>query len=906
MNPGLNLKGIILFILIACYAKQSVCQNRKIDSLKVDIRKQNNDSLKWLSTMRLSVAYVPFDLDSSFHFCRKALSIAERTQSNYMLYYSYNEMGNCYSDILQKVKAIEYYEKSYNIANVHHELDRNFPLGNIATLKMDQDKYEEAKDIIKKIISDYVKEEGVDSLKLSTQYLNLGVCQFFTNELSEAEISYAKSLNLNNHSDEYTYLETVNNLGAVYRKLGKYNKAIEILTKNEKPSKLLGSDEIENQRLLGLALVYYNSSNFKEAEKYFLKADEMKKGATLQNRQDINLYLSKIYEKENKHREALAYYKKFQFITDSLAKKTFDDKIISYDSRIKIVEQEKEIASQNLKLLNSQEQSRKWQYLLLSLFLIGASLAIWYYYRQKLAQQKMNTILLNQKLETEKAREMEELKTAFFTNISHEFRTPITLIKGPLQELAINSKADQKPFINLISKQVDRLYMLINQLLDLTKVDTGNMPISQDTVNVYDFFEDIKKDFDGLAKSKDIIFSGMFPSSAIFAQFDAEKVKKITTNLLSNAFKFTNGGGRIDINTKIENGKLKINIDDDGIGIAAHKLDKIFDRFVSINNKHNVEGTGIGLALSKELAQLLGGSIKVESEEQKGSRFIVTFPVNVIGGIESGSSNTSFQANEEVDTEILKPSILIIEDNEDMQFFLREILQKDWKVYQAYHGKEGYEKAIENLPDIILSDIMMPQEDGITTLQKLKKNAFTSHIPVIMLTAKSEHKDKIIGLKEGAVDYLTKPFDSNELTLKLANIISLRRERQEQVNKKLYSIEATAITEVSDDEKFIEKIKEVVEEKYSDEGFSIEELGSKMGMSRSQLYRKVNALTGESPIEILKNYRLTKAKDLLTQKVGNVSEVAFRCGFSSPSYFIKCFKEKYGYTPSKSEINENM
>lgn len=311
--------------------------------------------------------------------------------------------------------------------------------------------------------------------------------------------------------------------------------------------------------------------------------------------------------------------------------------------------------------------------------------------------------------------------------------------------------------------------------------------------------------------------------------------------------------------------------------------------------------------MSKELTELMGGKIIVDSEINKGSTFSIIFPIEKIID-KQNIDNTIIPSTNEiiVDINLTKAKLLLVEDNEDMSFFISNILEKDWEIITASNGEEGFQKSITEIPDIILSDIMMPKMNGYQLSEKLKKHPNTTHIPIVLLSAKSERDDKIEGLKFGAIDYLTKPFDNEELILKLKNILEYRKTQQDIIHKKLYTVKIQEEKIESDDDVFIQKLKTEIEKSYTDEFFSIESLSSNLGLSRSQLYRKISALTGKSPIEILKEYRLNKAKEFLEKKSGNISEISYKVGFSSPSYFIKCFKDQFGITPSKYYNNEPM
>ena len=528
-------------------------------------------------------------------------------------------------------------------------------------------------------------------------------------------------------------------------------------------------------------------------------------------------------------------------------------------------------------------------------------------------------IRLNERARAEanRIKDMDEIKSRFFANISHEFRTPLTLIQGPLQQIeeAAAGSKEAVPVamrhIRTMRRNTDRLLELVNQLLDLSKLDSGKMKLQVVKGDVFQLLKALTASFESVAERKGIHYHVHFPDNTAICFFDKDKMEKIVSNLLANAFKYTPEGGTVSVNVDRDEERLRLSVEDNGPGIPKKELDKIFDRFYQLEGTED-KGSGIGLALVKELVSLYRGQISVNSEPGKGSRFRVSLPVDkpsfnenelVYGQWQAEESfiNRNIEAAEE--REIKKasaaqlPLLLLVEDNSDLRHFITETVQPYYNVIEAVNGQEGLEKAISEVPDIIVSDVMMPVMDGFALTQKLKKDERTSHIPVILLTAKAGQAHKLEGLGTGADDYLIKPFDAPELLLRIQNLINQRKLLRRKFAGEIL-LKPSEVAVKSTDDVFLQKLMQAIEANMSEDDFGVEELAKKVTMSRSQLHRKLMALTGQSPSEVLRNTRLLRAKELLQKKSASPSEVAFKVGFNSHAYFSKCFKEEFGISPS--------
>ena len=437
--------------------------------------------------------------------------------------------------------------------------------------------------------------------------------------------------------------------------------------------------------------------------------------------------------------------------------------------------------------------------------------------------------------------------------------------------------------------------------------------------NIIPLLKGLVLSFTSLAERKKITLQLNTIEENLNVYIDKEKVEKIITNLLSNAFKFTPEGGKIDFTVEKMINEAEIRISDNGIGIPKERIDKIFDRFYQVDGSHTREGegTGIGLALTKELVELHKGKIKVESKEGEGTTFTVLLPLGkehlkpeeivekeieeeetkiieeteLIPETESRKEKTGIDSL--LDTE--KPLLLIVEDNSDVRNYIISHLDEDYRIEEAIDGEDGYNKSIEQIPDLIVSDVMMPKMDGFELCDKLKTDERTSHIPVILLTAKATSKDKIEGYETGADDYIMKPFDAAELKVRIKNLIAIRIKLQEKFSSDDYSIPKELN---SMDEQFIKKVLKVINENISEEKFNVEELRKETYMSARHLQRKVMALTGKSPNQFIRSLRLYKARKHIKEHKGTIAEIAYNFGFGSPAYFTKCFRDEYGYSPS--------
>lgn len=616
-----------------------------------------------------------------------------------------------------------------------------------------------------------------------------------------------------------------------------------------------------------------------------------------------------------------------------------------------------------------------WAFLLYVIAVGSILLGIW---RFQLNKARMKHELMLEHLHAEKLEEINRMKSRFFSNVTHEFRTPLTLIIGPIQQILSRDVAGQfKDQCKIIIRNSRKLYQLINQLLDLSKLEAGHMPIHARKENIVDLMKELVVLFMPLAERKnidlrfDVVGQTLEDHQVIEVYLDQDKLEKIIYNLISNAIKFTPIGGAIllqvqqvlpagktganpnalfDIDhspttsrpkgpcteetaegaQKFKQGYAEIVVQDNGVGCPAESLDKIFDRFYTVHDSRadQYDGAGIGLALTKELVELHSGDISVKSTPDQGTRFTVRLPLGrdhlqedeiiqtaaTLAAEDSATKPEMEDSRDDNDAALTLPSkstlakklplLLVVEDHAEFCEYLCQRLSPEFQVLKARNGQEALTAAIEQVPDLIVSDVMMPEMSGFELCRKIKNDERTSHIPVILLTAKASEESKIEGLEIGADDYIIKPFDVKELQVRIRNLIEQRRQMRMRFQRK-EGLRPEEIATTSMDEKFLNKVLAVIEQKMSDPDFNVEELAKEIALSRVQLHRKLRSLTGQSTTEFIRVIRLNRAAQLLKNNHESVTQIAFLVGFNSSSYFSRSFHKHFGLSPSEYLATSN-
>ncbi|HYG20265.1 MAG TPA: ATP-binding protein [Ohtaekwangia sp.] len=855
------------------------------------------------------------------------------------------QLDSATHSLQEGLRISKHYNNASNEAAVYNML------GNVAK---EENNYSAASEWY--IRSAQLFEKINDKSGLTQSLSNVGNLQLLMGNEDQA-LEYAlKSLSIAEDIKKKSSIAYSNRLlGRIYRKQQRYDDAIRVSLDAIKIYQSLGAQRDIAETHLATGNTFYDKNDFHSAlEQYFMtiktargigdsvnmaygytaagfayqvlrRHDQahhyydtamtlagIKKIPALQ--MDIHDNLSALYADHGNYKSAFEHHIRFTQLKDSLEeirnRQEAEELEAKYNSEKKEREIQKLNAENALKALQLDQHATERNYLIgltvLSVLLIGVFYNL---YKTKLKSSR-------------KLQELDEMKSRFFANISHEFRTPLSLILGPLQaKLQHASSPEEKGEIGRMVRNANRLLRLINQILDLSRIESGNLKIRVTERNISGLLGLIFSSFSSLAEQKGINYHHLAEDDSITGYIDADKLEKILYNLLSNAFKFTPEGGEITMHSRRQYDRLVIQIKDSGVGISPDKQAMIFNRFFQIDDSPTRpdEGTGIGLALARELAELHRGKISVTSTIGQGSEFMLVLPIakSVFKAEEIGvSGDQAVTGSNFIPAGIAghlpfpegdhdhRPLVLIAEDNADMLHFIGDVLQAHFRVTSARDGQEAWQKTQETIPDLIISDLMMPKMDGAALCRLVKQTAGTSHIPLILLTARADHKSRIEGLRTGADDYLTKPFNAEELSVRVNNLIELRS-RLRSLFREQVTVLPTDIPLAAPDAIFLKKVIAIVETHHSNALFGVEEFTHEVALSRMQLHRKLKSLTGKSPGEFIRQFRLERAKQLLALKGIQVSEVAYRVGFNNLSNFTKVFKDFTGHTPSEFMQQEN-
>ena len=613
----------------------------------------------------------------------------------------------------------------------------------------------------------------------------------------------------------------------------------------------------------------------------------------------------------------------------------------NYEFKVKTVYGKKNIDSSitNLKIKILPPFWKTWQAFLLYLFVFTGLLYLFsFIIRQR---HDLESKLSLAKLNRVKEKELAEMKTRFFTNIAHEIRTPLSLITGPIESL-INSnlnKEERNNYLKSVHYQSNRLLSLVSQLLDFRKIESGKMTLQVVKGNFVEFTNEIFLSFRDLAESKEIQFELDSEEDDIQLTFDSEKLEIVLCNLLSNAFKYSKSKIKIKLskegtkendvnfNPKYPKGYCEISIKDNGHGMPDDVISKIFDRFYQIANTESINliGTGIGLALVKNIVELHQGDILVKSTTGKGSTFTVKIPLGnshfkenqLLQNFKKADDPVHYQVTSSLaqqkkaqaknirDSNTILPNLLIIEDNQEIRSFITSIFQKNFNIHEAENGRLGLQKAKELIPDVIISDLMMPEMDGLELCNALKEAKETLHIPIIMLTARTASVFQEKGYTSGVDLYVTKPFNPTVLKVQVDSLLNSRKRLKDYFNNNI-TLLPTENDVTSFDQEFLNKLIKLVEDNISNENLNREFLASRMSVSSSTLYRKIKSITEMNVTTFIRSIKLKRAAQMIVNKEDNISGIAYQVGFNDPKYFRKCFVTQFGVTPSQYGKKEDL
>lgn len=763
--------------------------------------------------------------------------------------------------------------------------------------------------------------EPFDSL-IAGIWGNIGNVYYDLNDLDKALDHHLKSLEVDQRlGNTHGISNSLHNIGLVYREKGLFEKAIQYYQQSLDLDKEQGNLRNIGISHLDFAELYIEKKAFQKALQSANQALEI--AAQIQSirlKSRAIRFLPIIHAGLGEMDKALAFNKEAEDLTDSLSAADLGEKIAELQTKYDAEQQEIELSSRQEQIDAQQTYISQQRQFILGLSLVFALAALVTYLlfnRYKLKQTNRQLQLKHQQLElkqeTEQIRQINEIKSRFFANISHEFRTPLNLILAPLQE---HASSIPPPEIAMMKRNADRLLRLVNQLLDLAKIEVGLLQLEPRNIEISSFLTHIAHAFTPLSKTQNIDFQIDIPERDYILQIDPDKLEKIVYNLLSNAFKFTPAGGKVSINTRIANKQqLHLTVSDTGIGIAEESKDKIFDRFYQVDSSTTrpYEGTGIGLALIKELVELFDGQLLLDSQIGSGSVFTVQIPVQVIDNdstaydqwnstaveyIAPTISPTTLLNLSPIDQPEEKQLLLWVEDNSDLRMYVSEKLSDHYHIIAAKDGEEGLAQAKVHIPDLIVSDIMMPKMNGIDMIKAIRSAPVTSHIPVILLTAREDSETKIKGFETGAEQFLLKPFSIDELIARINGLLEQRKLLQEKFGQEVI-LQPQAITLHHQDANLLEKLVSIIEDNMEEEKFSVNLLQKEIGMSRMQLHRKLKALTNQSTSEFIRSIKLKRAAQILQQGGVQITEVAYQSGFNHLSYFAKCFKDEFGLSPSE-------
>lgn len=756
---------------------------------------------------------------------------------------------------------------------------RHYVFTDIGMIHYYNKKYEKSLEYFKSALEE--KQKFGSSIEIASALHNIGTSYSRTTEYDSAHYYLNSALEFFIElNDSGKIAQTYNNLGTLFhRQIHDVQKAENYFLKALEIHTNLNETYQMGAIYGNLGVVAFEQQKVDESLIYLKKAlhiSETHKIPALKILSLSNIY--QIYDEIQQYDSAFYYQSQFYDLQDSLNLHEQTKKIEELEAIYQNEKAQQEIEIGQLRIRGL------YNWIIVAVLLIVILVIIAFYFKQK---KKVNE-------------DLERYKARFYANIAHEFRTPVSLIQAPLEELLEKSDdSETKQKLNLALKNTDQILKLFNQLLDVSKLENNKISVVNAFGDLISFSENIITRFRPLAAEKNITIYHTANRDTLISEFDPDKLEKAFSNLLSNAIKFSPNDSTVTIlSDHIEqNGNLifQIKVIDQGMGIDKNDIDKLFNRFYRGENaQHNFEGTGLGLSLAKELTELMGGKLELSSTSNAGSTFIIEIPVKqyVHETIFSDQGMLPY-ADEPLE-------VLIVEDNDELRGYLvNNLISKGIKCYEALNGKIGFELAQLHVPDIIISDVMMPVCDGITFSKNIKDSPVTEHIPIILLSAKSAVESRLEGLESGAISYMTKPFHTKELMVYIENFLLLRKSLKDHYEQSVTTIPTVLPNKkiVSHENHFIQDIINLITIHLDDEEFSIEQLSRELALSRTQVHRKVNALTGLSASVLIRNIRLEKSLELLKDPRMNISEVSYMVGFSSPSYFSKCFMDYFGVSP---------
>ena len=857
--------------------------------------------------------YYTGKMDSARILISRALEMNRTIRDRTLDTEGYSLRGSVYTELSQFDQALSDHLSSLKYAEEDNNLSAMAQsYNNLGSVYYQLSEPEKSTSFFRKALNVYF--EIPDSLPAATVLNNMSLMA----QSSDSTLYFLTLANRifkqYNHKTGIAY--TAMNIGSQYAKNEDYDRGLPYI---QEALELFSSPDLNFTP--GMISGYINmgaikgyTGNLREAREWFKQAIDLAKETQHVNYlKDTYEEMVRVYEEQGVPDSALVFMKKYAEIKDTLYNKTRASEIAESEVKYETEVKDRELAEN--RLIIARQQANQQIYLLVGIasLLLLTSLFFYFRNRQNERRRKAEMALQLERVESEKLRDLDKMKSSFFANISHELRTPITLMLSPIDRLRGHNLSQKEKYLDIMQRSGEKLLNLVNQLLDLSKFEDKKMKLTVQETDLSTLLKRLAYSFESMADNRHIEYEVRVDQNLGAGFLDVDKLEKVVINLLSNAFKYTEPGDQISITATNNNKILDLEIRDTGVGIPKDKITNIFNRFYQVEGTEKY-GTGIGLALVKECVEIHRGTIRVDSMEGQHTTFTISVPTSrgaykehEISEEETISmvlpladqSTTTKPVQMITESDIMdKKLILIVEDQPDLQFYLSEMLDSTYRFVVAQDGLDGMEKALQYIPDLILSDIMMPNLDGYGLLQQLKQDERTDHIPVILLTAKSDLAAKLEGLEFGADDYLTKPFSEAELMARISNLLKTRENLQAKFKQNGIFQFPESSGELTMEERFLKSVVKQIEQQYDDDLFGVEALSRAMNMSRSQLHRKLKSIADVTPTEMIRNYRLNKAKQLLLSKTKTVSDVAFDVGYKTVAHFSDSFKKHFGQTPT--------
>ncbi len=856
-----------VFLISAVLLPQGLIGQDVADSLRLQIAIASPQK-KGALNLELANHFLTEHPDSTIYYARIGMALGKKRNDQVIVIRSYSMIGEAYQKENKIKMAIASYLKGLELAEKHDEKSLAGTIYNgIGVCYFYQNDLKKAEKYMKQAAE--AKKQANDYQYYSLIAANLAGLQIMNQSFDESikTLKDAEKTLLKNQ--QFEYLAAVyNSLGAAYQSTHS-DSCVFYFEKS-----LAFSAKYKDY--LSMMNTYQNLGDYYLGQKNYSKAiDYMKMAIATNERRPEDQYkpalferISGLYDSIGDFKSAYRYKKRETETRQRLFSVAKEKEIEELEIRYQSEKKEKEIQQHKQEIEKRKNQQNVLLFGAISLFLIAGFSTYLFFQRKKITQR------------------FEQEKLRLFENIFHEIRTPLTLIDGPIQVLKKSLDPVNQEQLALMERNSEKLIRLVNELLDASKLGKGSFQLHYTSGNLPDFIEQLITGFYGEAESKNIRITQTAIRSEKHYSFPSNALEKILSNLIGNALKYCPEGSEIQIVSQINEQNLIVRVSDNGPGIPKKDQKKVFRRFFRGKHTSAVTGTGIGLSLVHELVTLVHGAIELESHAG-GTSFCVTIPLQEL----RENRVISFE-KEGI------PILLLAEDDPDMAAFTISVLQENFQILHAKNGREAMDLIQENLPDVVLSDVMMPEKDGIELLKEIRSNELTSHLPVVLFSAKASLESRLEGLQHGADGYVSKPFSPDELKLVIRNLFTTIQRNKDAYTDSIHS-EKTFEERVKNENAYVNKIIDLIIAHMDDPDYSVNELSNDLSVSRSQLHRKLAALTGFSTTSFISMIRLEKAKDLLLTHEGNITEIAYKCGFNSQSYFTKSFTEYFGESPSQ-------